>query len=430
MISAEIIAIGSELLLGGKPETNSIFLAERLAEQGIDVRFKTVAGDHIDDVCGVVTQAAKRAKLVFVTGGLGPTVDDVTREAMAQVTRKPLRLRPQALKLIEARLKSAGRIVSDNQRRQAFLPVGSQLLRNSAGTAPGFYVKWNHCGIFCLPGVSHEARGTFAESVPLILKRERLLGAPAEIRTIHTFGLSEGDVDHRIRGIIPPGSAIRLNLLASALDVSVSLTLLPEKKPNKCMAGDGGSRNTQPSLDDAAETIKGILGHHVFAVNGRSMEEVVGQSLQAKGFTLALAESCTGGLIGHRLTEVAGSSAYVDRGVVCYSNQAKTDLLGVPESVLKKHGAVSRAVARAMAQGVRTRSLVDVGLSVTGIAGPGGGTRQKPVGLVHVGLSAPQQSLTKAFRFYGNRNTLKLRASQAALDVLRRWLDNLPLDER
>ena len=432
MRTAEIIAVGSELLLGGRTETNSVFLAGLLAEQGIQVRWKTVVGDSLDDVGDAVAKAAARAKIVFVTGGLGPTVDDVTREAVARVTRKPLRLCPQAWRVIKTRMKLAGRAVSDNQRRQAFLPEGAQLLRNSVGTAPGFFLKWKRAGVFCLPGVSHEARTTFSESGLPILRRERLLGARAEFRTIHTFGLAEAEVDRRMRGIIPPDDPIRLGLLASALGVSVSLTWVPRKEPRNRATSEGVAARSHASLDDLGkkvDTIVSVLGDHVFATNGRGMEEVVGQSLQAQGFTVALAESCTGGLIGHRLTEVAGSSAYVDRGVTCYSNQSKIELLGVPSSVLKQYGAVSGPVAKAMAEGIRSGSGVDVGLSVTGIAGPGGGTRSKPVGLVYVGLSVPRQSLTKAFRFHGDRKTVKLRASQAALDVLRRWLDNLPVED-
>ena len=432
MSTAEIIAVGSELLLGGRTETNSVFLARLLAEQGIRVRWKTVVGDSLDDVGDAVAKAVARAKIVFVTGGLGPTVDDVTREAVARVTRKPLRLCPQAWRAIKTRMKLAGRAVSENQRRQAFLPEGAQLLRNTVGTAPGFFLKWKRAGVFCIPGVSHEARTMFSESVLPILQRERWLGTPAEIRIIHTFGLAEGDVDRRIEGIIPPDDPIRLGLLASALGVSVSLTWFPPKESRKRATSDGVSAQSHASLDDPEEKVDKVvrvLGNYVFATNGRGMEEVVGQSLRARGLTVALAESCTGGLIGHRLTEVAGSSAYVDRGVTCYSNQSKIEVLGVPSSILKKYGAVSGPVAKAMAEGIRSRSGVDVGLSVTGVAGPGGGTRSKPVGLVYVGLSAPRQSVTTAFRFHGDRKTIKLRASQAALDVLRRWLDNLPVED-
>ena len=215
MNTAEIIAVGSELLLGGRVDTNSLFLSESLAEHGIEVRFKSVVGDDVEDIGVAVTNAARRAKLVLITGGLGPTVDDVTREAVAQVTGNPLRLRPRALESITTRLQSAGRVVSENQRRQAFLPTGAVLLRNAAGIAPGFAVEWKRCRIFCLPGVSHEARRMCAESLLPLLRREGLLSSAIETRTIHTFGLLEGEIDNRIAGIIPAASPFRLGLLAS-----------------------------------------------------------------------------------------------------------------------------------------------------------------------------------------------------------------------
>ena len=420
MITAEIIAVGSELLLGGRVDTNSLFLSEALAEQGIEVRFKSVVGDDVEDIGVAVTNAAKRVKLVLITGGLGPTVDDVTREAVARVTGHPLRLRPRALESITTRLQSAGRSVAQNQRRQAFLPTGAVLLRNPAGTAPGFVVKWKRCRIVCLPGVSHEARRMCADSLLPMLRQEGLLSSAIEIRTIHAFGLLEGEIDSRLRGIIPAASPFRLGLLASPLGVSVSLTR--SKNIERRQAGKRSVMTAKASLDSLMDEIIGKLGDHVFSIDGQTMEEVVGRHLRDRGLTIALAESCTAGLIAHRLTQVAGSSAYVDRGVVCYSNRAKTELLGVSEPLLKKNGAVSEQVATAMAQGIRTRSKADVGLSVTGIAGPGGGTKDKPVGLVYVGLAAATGTSTKAFRFHGERETIKLRSSQGALDVLRRWL--------
>ena len=420
MNTAEIIAVGSELLLGGRVDTNSLFLSELLAEHGIEVRFKSVVGDDVDDIGVAVTNAARRAKLVLITGGLGPTVDDVTREAVAQVTGHPLRLRPRALESITTRLQSAGRTVSENQRRQAFLPTGAVLLRNAAGIAPGFAVEWKRCRIFCLPGVSHEARRMCAESLLPLLRREGLLSSAIETRTIHTFGLLEGEIDNRISGIISAASPFRLGLLASPLGVSVSLTRSENMERRR--AGKGSPMKSDVSLDSLMNDVIARLGQHVFSIDGRTMEEVVGRHLRDRGFTIALAESCTGGLIAHRLTQVAGSSAYVDRGVVCYDNRAKIELLGVSESSLRKYGAVNAQVAKAMAQGIRTRSKVDVGLSVTGIAGPGGGTAHKPVGLVYIGLSTSRQSYTKKFQFHGERETIKLRSSQAALDVLRRWL--------
>ncbi len=428
MSTAEIIAVGSELLLGGRVETNSIVLSELLAGQGIAVRFKSVVGDVVDDVAAAVTQAAKRVPFVLLTGGLGPTVDDVTREAVAKATGKPLRLRPSALKAVTARLQSMGWIVSGNQRRQAFLPAGSDLLHNPAGTAPGFSLPWKHCRIFCLPGVGHEARVMLTESVLPMLRRAGADGPALETRVIHTWGLAEGEVDRRIQGIVPARGPFRLGLLASPLGVSVSLTRVrpPKSQPGAALKTPPG--HPRVSLDGVMDDVTGALGAHVFSVCGQNMETVVGRRLRERGLTLAVAESCTGGLIGHRLTSVAGSSAYVDRGVVCYSDQAKRELLGVAASLLRRHGAVSAQVAGAMAEGMRARSRADVGLSVTGLAGPGGGTARKPVGLVYVGLAASKQSLTKEFRFHGDRQTITLRSSQGALDVLRRWLGALPLD--
>lgn len=435
MNKAEIIAVGSELLLGGRVDTNSIVLSALLAEQGIDVRFKSVVGDVVDDIGMAVATAVQRTTLVLITGGLGPTVDDVTREAVARVTGHPLRLRPRALQAVRARLHSAGRIVSEHQRRQAFLPSGAALLQNPAGIAPGFALKWKQCYIACLPGVSHEARRMCTESLLPILRRDGFTAPAIETRTIQTFGLLESEVDNRIQGIIPASSPVHLCLLASPLGVSVSLT---HGRSGNTATGKTGKRNripSRPSLDiimnNMIDALGGVLGGaggpHVFSVDGQSMEEVVGQSLRDRTLTIALAESCTGGLVAHRLTGVAGSSAYVDRGVVCYDNRAKTELLGVSESVLKHHGAVSAQVARAMAQGIRTRSRVDVGLSVTGIAGPGGGTLRKPVGRVYVGLATAKHSHTETFQFQGERAAITLRSSQAALDVLRRWLLLRPL---
>ena len=431
--TAEIIAVGSELLLGGRVETNSVFLAEWLAGHGIEVRFKSVVGDHVDDVGVAVAHAAARARLVLITGGLGPTVDDVTREAVAAVTGKPLRLRPQALNAIKARLQSAARPVSENQRRQALLPVGSILLHNPVGTAPGFALRWKRCRIVCLPGVSHEARRMMTSAVLPILRRDGLLGPAIQTRTIQTFGLAEGEIDMRLRGIVPVGGPLRLGLQASPLGVSVSLTSVRSATTRTSRRDDPeASRAVKPRripLKKVGDDVCGLLGHYVVSDNGQSMETIVGQRLRERGLTIAVAESCTGGLIGHRLMSVAGSSAYVDRGVVCYSNGAKRDLLGVADAMLKQHGAVSAQVAGAMAEGIRTRSRADVGLSVTGLAGPTGGTPRKPVGVVYVGLATPKQSLTTQFRFHGDRQTITLRSSQGALDVLRRWLYDLPIDE-
>ncbi len=432
MSTAEIIAVGSELLRGGRVETNSVFLSEWLSGRGIDVRFKSVVGDDIHDLGAAVITAVARARVVLITGGLGPTIDDRTREAVAAVTGKPLRLCAPALAMLKARLRVTARPLSAYQRRQAFLPAGAELLRNPVGTAPGFSLTWKRCRMFCLPGVSHETRRMVTAAVLPILRRDGLLGPALQSRTIHTFGLVEGEVDTRLRGIVPVGGPFLLGLLASPFGVSVSLTFTRSAKSRTGRTDHAeASRAGKPrvALTRVMDDVIRTLGHHVVSSNGQTLETVVGQRLRERGFTIAVAESCTGGLIGHRLTSVAGSSAYVDRCVVCYSNVAKKDLLGVAESVLKRHGAVSAPVARAMAEGIRMRSRADVGLSVTGLAGPTGGTPRKPVGLVYVGLATPTQSLIKQFHFHGDRQTITLRSSQGALDVLRRWLYDLPVDD-
>ena len=269
----------------------------------------------------------------------------------------------------------------------------------------------------------------FPESVLPLLVKEGLVGQGIESRSLQTFGLIEGVIDERIRGIVPEASGIRLGILASPLGVSISLIRHHDHNPRNRQSVKIKTNKLHLPLEYYLMQLSRKLVPYVFGYDEQPMEEIIGETLTPRGLTLGLAESCTGGLISHRLTQVAGSSAYVDRGIVCYSNQAKVELLGVPKSLLVKHGAVSPPVAKAMAQGIRKRSGVDLGLSVTGIAGPGGGTAAKPVGLVHVGLATPKNTFTKEFRFHGDRTIVKQRSSQGALDVLRRWLFGLPISD-
>lgn len=425
MRRGEIIAIGSELLLGGRLDTNSIFLSDGLASNGVEVRFKTIVGDTEADIVAALRTAVRRADVVLLTGGLGPTSDDRTREAVARTTGRPLRRRAEAIEGMARRLAAWGRTPSAAQQRQGLIPTGAEVLANPVGSAPGFVLRWQGALIAALPGVPVEAERMFTEAV-LPRLREGGVAGHIERKVLHTIGLPESDVEQRIGDLLPSGGGIRLGLLASPLGVIVSLTLTVSDGA----AGDKQGREGRSARDRLEKTFRAIrrkLGRHVYAEGTDTMEQVVGRYLAKRGLILALAESCTGGLIGHRLTQVPGSSAYLDRGVVCYSNRAKTELLGVPEGLIARHGAVSAPVAAAMAKGIRVTSKASVGLSVTGIAGPGGGTDKKPVGLVYVGLDATSQgaakiSKTQAFRFHGTRETIKLRASQAALNLLREWL--------
>jgi nicotinamide-nucleotide amidase len=295
------------------------------------------------------------------------------------------------------------------------IPVGATVVPNPVGSAPGFWLSWRGATLISLPGVPVEMAAMMRESItPLLAYQSQSRGGivePITRRVLHTWGLPEADVDAKLEGVVPKRVPVDLGLLASPLGVLVSLTTKP------------GIKGNSQVLDALSASVRARLGDWIFAEGSESMEEVIGRLLVKDKHTLALAESCTGGLIGHRLTQVPGSSAYVDRGIICYSNQAKIELLGVPADLIERHGAVSAEVAAALAKGVRERSSVSIGMSVTGIAGPGGATATKPVGLVYVGLNADNgDAVTREHRFHGDRSVIKQRSSQAALDLLRRWL--------
>jgi nicotinamide-nucleotide amidase len=412
--TAETVAIGSELLIGGRSDSNSVHIAEALGALGIELRFKSIVGDDRADIMAAVKTAVARAAVVILTGGLGPTVDDCTREAVAAVTGRRLARRKEALEGMQARLAQWGRSPNKGQLRQALIPSGAAVVPNPVGSAPGFWLTWKGAIIVALPGVPREMEAMLESSiVPLLQSRvQGPAGRPRPMARLvfHTWGLPEADVDAKLAGLVPARWNIDLGLLASPLGVLVSLTTNPR------------SRVRPDDLATLADGVRARLGDWLYAEGQETMEAVVGRLLTKRQLTVATAESCTGGLIGHRLTQVPGSSAYLDRGVICYSNRAKTELLGVPPELIEKHGAVSAEVAAAMAEGIRTRAGVSVGLSVTGIAGPGGATPTKPVGLVYIGLNAEDgTAITKEHRFHGDRSVIKRRSSQAALDLLRRW---------
>lgn len=417
-VTAETIAVGSELLVGGRSDSNSLFITEALGRLGIEVRFKSIVGDDLADMVQVLKTAVSRAGVVVMTGGLGPTVDDCTREAVAKATGRRLARRKAALEGMTARLAQWGRTPNAGQLRQAMIPAGATVVANPVGSAPGFLLEWKGATVVSLPGVPREMEAMMTESVIPFLndqfaRSSRLRPRPILRQVFHTWGLPESDVDTKLKGLIPNGVPIDLGLLASPMGVLVSLT-----------TKSGGIRPVSDEmLASLAQEVRTRLKDSLFAEGRETMEEVVGRLLDGQKLMVAVAESCTGGLIGHRLTQVPGSSAYVDRGVICYSNRSKSEMLGVSAELIAKHGAVSPEVAAAMAGGIRERAGVSVGLSVTGIAGPGGATGTKPVGLVYVGLDGGAGgAVTKEFRFHGDRSVIKQRSSQAALDLLRRWI--------
>jgi competence/damage-inducible protein CinA-like protein len=407
---AEIIATGTELLTGGSLDTNSVFLSEELMIIGLETAFKTVVGDDEKNMEEALKRALERVDAVIITGGLGPTEDDITRKVIAKITKKRLILNEDALKAIHARLAGRGREVVIPNERQALIPAGARLLQNPAGIAPGFYIDEEGLFLAVLPGVPGEMRAMFIEGLRPALEHRFSGKSFIRRRVLRTCGMSESAVNQAIQDIMRRGEPIvGLSVKGTGVDIRI-------------IARGSTAENSQMLTDRAESAIREKLGDAVYGVDGVEMEEVVGALLKQRRLTLAVAESCTGGLIGARITNIAGSSAYFERGAVVYSNLAKTEMLGVPAAIIERQGAVSSEVAAAMAEGIRQAAHTELGLSVTGIAGPEGGTEKKPVGLVYTALASSQGVKTMEHRFLGSREQIRLRSSQMALDMVRRYL--------
>jgi nicotinamide-nucleotide amidase len=408
---AEIIATGSELLSGGVIDTNSLYLSEELMLVGLETAFKTVVGDDEQDMEEALRRAFGRAAVVIITGGIGPTEDDITRKVIAKIVKKRLVLNEDALKAIHIRLAGRGKEFAASNDRQALIPTGARLLQNPIGIAPGFFSDEEGLFIAVLPGVPKEMQAMFNEGLRPAL--EDRFGGKTFIRrrVLRTCGLSESAVNQAIQNILKRSEpAVGLTVKETGgVDIRI-------------IARGSHAERVQEQVDSTDAGIREKLGDAVYGVDGQELEEVVGALLKQRRLKLAVAESCTGGLIGGRITSIAGSSEYFERGVVVYSDLAKTEMLGVPPDLIEKHGAVSGQVAEAMARGMLQAAHADLGLSVTGIAGPGGGTEKKPVGLVYTALASAQGVKAVEHRFLGTREQVRIRASQMALDMVRRYL--------
>ena len=410
MLSAEIIAIGSELLAPNRTDTNSLWLTERLNRLGIDVKLKTIVGDDDARLEELIKDAVKRSRVVITTGGLGPTEDDITRKVVARALGRRLTLDETMLDEIRTRFQSFGVTMPERNSRQAMVIDGSEVLPNPNGTAPGLYLEHAGCAIALLPGPPRENQPMFENHVQARL--EKLSGETRFARRVlRVAGMGESAVDEKIAPIYSQYENPQTTILFNSSEIEIHLR-----------AHGRTEAEAESLLDDLSLKLEKELGNSVFSFRGETMEEVVGRRLAITGFTLAVAESCTGGLVAQRLTNVPGSSGYFIEGVVTYSNESKTRLLGVDKKLIRDHGAVSKEVARDMARGVRHRAKTDFGLAVTGIAGPGGGTEEKPVGLVYIALADDAHTEHKRFKLPGDRELVRWRASQAALDMLRRRL--------
>lgn len=416
--TAVIVAVGSELLTPHRIDTNSLFLTGRLNELGIDVRRKIVVGDVRDDLSRVLRGALDRADVVVATGGLGPTEDDLTREAVADVIEQPLEEDAAILASIRARFAKRGFAMPEQNRRQAMVPRGGVVLANANGTAPGLWIESGGRILILLPGPPRELQAIFDTHAKPRLE-PLTAGRQLRRRVLKIAGRAESQVDEVAQPIYTP--------LATA-SVPIETTILAAPGQIELHLSARGADVT--ALDDALESGVGqlatALAPAVFSVDGRTLEAVVGDLLNAHGWTIAVAESCTGGLLLGRLTEVPGSSAWVIGGVVAYSNDVKIEQLDVPATLIESHGAVSEPVAAAMASGVRQKLDADVGVAVTGVAGPGGGSDAKPVGTVVIAVSGPIEAV-KTFRFLGDRQMVRLQSVVAALDMVRRKISEVDL---
>jgi nicotinamide-nucleotide amidase len=409
-MNAEIVAVGSEMLTPDRVDTNSLHLTQELNNLGVEVVSKYVVGDHLERLAGVVRLALSRSEIVIVLGGLGPTEDDLTRDAVAAALGRKLLYHPEIAEALEQRFARMNRKMAEVNKRQAFVIEGAEILPNDRGTAPGQWIEESGAMIVLLPGPPHEMKAMFERQC---LPRLCRLVPPQVIRTreLRVAGMGESDLDQLIAPVYKKYQNPATTILAGAGDIQVHFRA-------RCAT----EAEAEALLREVSGPIEVLLGDRIYSRDSESIEEVVGKLLLATNATLSVAESCTGGLLGERLTSVPGSSEYFLGGFITYSNALKTKLLGVPGEMLAAHGAVSKPVAEAMAEGARRRSGSTFALSITGVAGPGGATEAKPLGTTFIGFAGPDETDVLHRQLLGDRARIRQFASQIALDLLRRKL--------
>ncbi len=412
-MKAEILATGDEIRSGALVDSNSAYISEKLEENGIEVVRHTCVGDDLTRLVSTLREIGDRVDLAVVTGGLGPTTDDLTAEAAASAAGVELRFSQTAFENVESFFKKFNRPMTESNRKQALLPDGSKLLYNPVGTAPGFSLTMETCRFFFLPGVPYEMRRMLTEHViPEMLSLQGDAAMHSRVKTITTFGLPESLAGEKVAGVEAAFPGIKLGLRANFPQIQVKL-----------YGRDTDLALLDQRMAEAGQWALERLGQHVISENGERMEAVVGRLLLERSASIGLAESCTGGLLANWLTNVAGSSDYFLFSGVTYSNQAKIDVLGVKPETLERHGAVHEETAREMAEGARRVAGSTYGLSTSGIAGPDGGTEDKPVGTVCVGYAGPDRSFGRRLYFpFGKRLMNKKIFCMAALDILRKEL--------
>ena len=400
MLKSEIIAIGSELLTPFRSDTNSLYVTRSLEERGIKVVAKSIIGDVLQDIVRAFSIAFDRSDIIIITGGLGPTVDDLTRDALSEFLNVKLVLDEKVLQSIADRFNVRGIRMPEINKKQAMVPEGAVVLENHNGTAPGLFLETRGKQVFLLPGPPFEMEPMWEKYALPRLKT----GDPFIRHIFRIAMMPESRVDELVKPVTEKLKETQYTILASPAEIEIHL--LAQSRS----AGE---------LSWARDEIKSILGNRIYTEGLFKLEEVVAAMLTKARLTVSIAESCTGGLLAHRLTQVPGSSKYFDRGVVVYSNTAKVQMLRIPMELIELHGAVSAPVAIEMCEQIRTLSLSDIGIGITGIAGPDGGTPEKPVGLVYIALADLHTTRVEKYHFTPGRDRVKFMSTQAALNLLR-----------
>lgn len=414
-MKVHILSIGTELTMGQTVDTNAAWLSAQLAAIGVPCEQHVTVSDDLEPIRRAISTACRDADVVLITGGLGPTDDDLTRQALADVMGVTLELHQESLDRIAAFFATRKRPMSPANHLQAMFPRGASVIENTCGTAPGIHARVNNSNVYCMPGVPREMITMFGRDI-LPHLRDAGGGRAMAQRTLRSFGGTEAEIGERIADLMKRGRNPTVGTSAADLIISIRINALEDTPDEAARLAEADARE-----------VKARLGDWVFGEDDETLQDVVGRMLIASGRTISTAESCTGGLVAKRLTDVSGSSAYLLQGFVTYSNEAKHKLLGVPMTLIEQHGAVSVEVVRAMAEGCRRVSGTDYGIGVTGIAGPTGGTPEKPVGLVYIGLAGPGDTDVRELRQGGHltRSEIRDRSAKVALAMLRsRLLDN------
>jgi nicotinamide-nucleotide amidase len=409
-MKAELIFTGTELLLGHILNTHAQYLGMKLSGMGMEIDLNTTVGDNRETMISVLRQALERSGLIIITGGLGPTTDDITAEVVAEVFGLPLILDQESLNAIKRIFQSRGIIMPESNVKQAYFPRGSMILPNSVGTAPGAIIELNNKTVMMLPGPPHELMPMFEDAVMPYLSGKMGGSEVIRYRIFKLTGISESAVQDLLKDIGGQGNpGIAYIAKPGEIQVRVSARAAEKEQAEKLLAAFSGK-------------VRARVEKYIFACDEGILEDLIGKLLMERGLSIGVAESCTGGLIAARLTDMPGSSAYFNGGVVSYSNEMKNQVLGVDKEILNRFGAVSRETAEAMAAGVRTRTGSDLGLAVTGIAGPAGGTTAKPRGLVYIALAADDITICREHHFPGARMAVRQGSVNASLNMVRKYL--------